>query len=68
MVCIYFNYEYSDMPMGDWTTNCFDGRFCEEDYAEKSFHFLTFSPVPLIEYKTFLIPLQIGYIHQIMIK
>ena len=42
MVCIYFNYEYSDMPMGDWTTNCFDGRFCEEDYAEKIISFLNF--------------------------
>lgn len=42
MVCIYFNYEYSDMPMGDWTTNCCDGRFCEEDYAEKIISFLNF--------------------------
>jgi len=42
MICIYFNYEYEDMPMGDWTTNCFDGRLCEEDYAEKVVDFLSF--------------------------
>ncbi len=35
MICIYFDYQYSDMPLGGWETNCFDGRFCEEDYAEK---------------------------------
>ncbi|MFB9974725.1 hypothetical protein ACFFJF_12470 [Allobacillus sp. GCM10007489] len=35
MICIEFDYEYSDMPFFDWTTNCFDGRFCEEDYSEK---------------------------------
>ena len=46
MVCIYFNYEYSDMPMGDWTTNCFDGRLCEEDYAEKIISFLDFLTYP----------------------
>ena len=42
--------------------------FVKKTMPKKSFHFLTFSPVPLIDYKTFLIPLQIGYIHQIMIK
>lgn len=42
MICIYFDYEYEDMPMGDWTTNCFDGRLCEEDYAEKIVDFLGF--------------------------
>lgn len=42
MVCLYFDYEYEDMPMGDWTTNCFDGRCCEEDYAEKIVNFLMF--------------------------
>ena len=26
MTCIYFNYDDADMPMFDWTTNCFDGR------------------------------------------
>lgn len=46
MVCVYFNYEYSDMPMGDWTTNCFDGRLCEEDYAEKIISFLDFLTYP----------------------
>lgn len=35
--------------------------FVKKTMPKKSFHFLTFSPVPLIEYKTFLIPLQIGY-------
>lgn len=42
MICLYFDYEYEDMPMGDWTTNCFDGRLCEEDYAEKIVDFLVF--------------------------
>ena len=42
MICLYFDYEYDDMPMGDWTTNCFDGRLCEEDYAEKIVDFLMF--------------------------
>lgn len=35
MICLCFDYDYDDMPTGDWRTNCFDGRFCEEDYAEK---------------------------------
>ncbi|HEO6995953.1 TPA: hypothetical protein VBD08_001666, partial [Streptococcus agalactiae] len=35
MICLFFDYEYQDMPFFDWTSNCFDGRFCEEDYAEK---------------------------------
>ena len=43
MICIYFDYEYDDMPLGDWTTNCFDGRFCEEDYAEKIVDFMSFA-------------------------
>lgn len=43
MICIYFDYEYDDMPMGDWTTNCFDGRLCEEDYAEKIIDFINFA-------------------------
>lgn len=42
MICIYFDFEYGDMPLGDWTTNCFDGRFCEEDYAEKIINFISF--------------------------
>ena len=36
MICLYFDYSYDDMPLGGWETNCFDGRFCEEDYAEKT--------------------------------
>ena len=43
MIYIYFNYEYDDMPLGDWSTNCFDGRFCEEDYAEKLVDFMSFA-------------------------
>lgn len=42
LICIYFDYEYEDIPFFDWTTNCFDGRFCEEDYAEKLVKFLQF--------------------------
>jgi len=42
MIYLYFDYEYDDLPMGDWTSNCFDGRFCEEDYAEKIVNFLMF--------------------------
>ena len=30
MICLFFDYEYQDMPFFDWTSNCFDGRFCEE--------------------------------------
>lgn len=43
MICIYFDYEYEDMPLGDWKTNCFDGRLCEEDYAEKVINFINFA-------------------------
>lgn len=42
MVCIYFNYQYSDMPMWDWTNNCFDGRLCENDYTEKILSLISF--------------------------
>lgn len=42
MICLYFEYEYSDMPLGGWDTNCFDGRFCEEDYAEKNIDLMMF--------------------------
>lgn len=35
MICVYQKYDYDDMPLGGWDTNCFDGRFCEEDYSEK---------------------------------
>ena len=34
MICLYFNYDYDDMPLGGWETNPFDGRLCEKDYAE----------------------------------
>ena len=43
MICIYFDYEYVDMPVGNWETNCFDGRLCEEDYAEKIVDFINFA-------------------------
>lgn len=42
MIHLYFDYEYSDMPFFDWSSNCFDGRFCEEDYAEKVINFINF--------------------------
>ncbi len=42
MICIYFDYDYDDMPLGGWETNCFDGRLCEEDYAEKIIDFINF--------------------------
>lgn len=42
LVCIYFDYDYDDMPFFDWTTNCFDSRLCEEDYAEKLIKFLNY--------------------------
>lgn len=50
MICIYFDYDYDDMPLGDWSTNCFDGRFCEEDYAEKIIDFISFS-FDVLEYQ-----------------
>ena len=43
MICLYFDYSYQDMPLGDWDTNCFDGRLCEEDYAEKVIDFINFA-------------------------
>ena len=42
MICIYQEYSYEDMPLGGWDTNCFDGRFCEEDYAEKIVDFINY--------------------------
>lgn len=42
MIYLYFDYEYKDMPLGDWETNCFDGRLCEGDYAEKIVDFIRF--------------------------
>lgn len=46
MICMYFHYEYDDMPLGGWETNCFDGRCCEEDYAEKIIDLMTFLSYP----------------------
>lgn len=40
MICIYLDYNYEDMPLGGWETNCFDGRLCEDDYAEKIINFI----------------------------
>lgn len=42
MIYIYFDYNYDDMPVGDWTSNCFDGRCCERDYTEKIVDFIRF--------------------------
>ena len=28
MIFVDFDCIYEDMPLGDWRTNCFDGRFC----------------------------------------
>lgn len=40
MIHIHLEYSYEDMPLGGWDTNCFDGRLCEEDYAEKIINFI----------------------------
>ena len=40
MIYIYFDYNYDDMPLGGWETNCFDGILCEDDYAEKIINFI----------------------------
>ena len=42
LIYLYFDYDDDDMPFMDWRTNCFDGRFCEEDYAEKVVDFIRF--------------------------
>lgn len=42
MIYIYFDYNYDDMPVGDWTSNCFDSRCCERDYTEKIVDFIRF--------------------------
>lgn len=42
MVYLFFDYAYQDMPFFDWTTNCFDRRLCEEDYADKFITFCNF--------------------------
>ena len=58
MICLYFDYEYSDMPLGGWESNPFDGRCCEKDYAELMADFLHFiataeeEPIPLWSYSS----------------
>lgn len=58
MLCVYLDYTYEDMPLGDWKTNPFDGRCCEKDYSEllvDFFHFLSFlveSPSPSWTYSS----------------
>lgn len=42
MICLYFDYDYDDMPLGGWESNPFDGRLCEKDYAELIADFLHF--------------------------
>ena len=42
LVCIYLDYDYEDMPMGNWEENPFDGRCCEKDYAENIIGFFRF--------------------------
>lgn len=42
MIYIYQDYRYSDMPLGGWDTNCFDGRLCEEEYSEKIIDFINY--------------------------
>ena len=40
MICLYFDYNYDELPVGNWTNNCFDSRCCEKDYAEKIVDFI----------------------------
>lgn len=42
MIYLNFEYDYDDMPLGGWETNCFDGRLCEEDCAEKIIDLISF--------------------------
>ena len=42
MICLSFEYKYEDMPLGGYETNCFDGRSCEEDCAEKIIDLINF--------------------------
>jgi len=49
MICVYFDYSYTDIPMGGWAENPFDGRFCEKDYAELIVDFwnkTSYQPMP----------------------
>lgn len=47
MICMYQSYDYSDMPLGNFVTNCFDGRSCEEDYSEKIIDLINFLSYPI---------------------
>lgn len=42
MIYLNFDYGYNDMPLGGWDKNCFEGRLCEEDYAEKIINLINF--------------------------
>ena len=42
LICVYLDYDYEDMPLGGWDENPFDGRFCENDYAELIVNFIHF--------------------------
>lgn len=46
LIYIYFDYEYEDLPFGDWTTNNFDSRFCEKDYVQYIVQFINFMSYP----------------------
>jgi len=41
MIFADFDYTYEGMPLGGWESNCFDGRLCELDYAEKLVDFFS---------------------------
>lgn len=42
MIYLFFDYNYDYFSFFDWATNCFDGRLCEEDYAEKIIKLIRF--------------------------
>ena len=42
MICLYMDFSYEDMPLGNWDTNPFDSRCCEDDYSELIIDFLQF--------------------------
>ena len=55
MICLYFDYDYDDMPLGGWESNPFDGRLCEKDYAELTADFISTTDegtVPLWSYSS----------------
>ena len=61
MICLYFDYEYEDMPVGDWTSNCFDGRLCEGDYVIKIAYFFHLICKPEIHNNFPQIPIKAPY-------